>query len=272
MSNVWESFAVRIGDGLLAWTLMLQRDAGLVVLGLISACVLVALRMVTTDRERLRVISDDERRLRELRRIARREGNRERMSHLRNVRRLIARQRASAEWKYLVAAASLLSVVLSWGAARLEYLPVRGGSPVRFVVRVSAASIHDVAHLVPQPGVTVHEGWIQRVESAPVHNSAGNGEFSAEWQLTFDESDAPQALVVRFQDQNVEHPVIVDGVRYALPVCVHPAAIETELLLEPYEPLGLLPSRAAGLPSWALMLSVATAGGYFVMRRLCGNR
>lgn len=270
MINAWDTFAVRVGDSLLSWALMPQRDAGLVVLGLTSACMLVVLRLVTTNRERLGVISGDERRLRDLRRAARREDDCERLSRLRNVRRLVTWQRARAEWKYLVAAACLLTTVLSWGTVRLEYLPVRDGSPVQLVARVSAASVNDVAHLVPQPGVTALNGWIQPVDSPRVHNSAENGEFSAAWRLTFDGSDAPRMLVVCFRDQNLEHPVLADGMRYESPVRVHPAGIETELLLKAYEPLGLLPSRAAGLPSWALVLSVVIAGGYFALRRLCG--
>jgi hypothetical protein len=264
MSQAWQSLVLSGGDALLGWTLRLPRDLTLVVLGLLCAATLAAIRCVTTDREQLRRIIADERRLRELRGAARRAGDREAIRQYRAVRQLVASQRTRQEWKHVAAAALFLAAVMTWGNARLSYLPVRAGERMEFAARFPAASAGQTAHVVPQSGLRSLNGWIQPVAQAAATDSLAG---RATWVLQFEDGVSDAALTIRYRERSIVHPVCIGGATYLAPVHRDATGIETEVRLAPYRPLGRLPSRPLGLPAWALVLTLLTAAGYAALRR-----
>jgi hypothetical protein len=252
------------GDALLGWTLSLPRDLTLVVLGLVCAGALAAMRRATTDSDQLRQITADERRLRELRRAAYSASAPEALERNRAVRRLVAGERARQEWRYVAAALLFLAAVMTWGNVRLSFMPVRIGESVQFIARFPATAADAMAYLAPQPGLVCLNGWIQPVaREASVGGSAG----SATWILQFDGAADLALLTVRFGEHNIEHPVRIDGLTYLAPVRRGSAGIETEVRLAPYRPLAFLPPRLLGLPTWALVLTLICGAGYLSLRR-----
>lgn len=264
MSYLWESLVLSCGDTLLGWSLRLPRDLTVVLLGLICGSAVATIRRATTDREQFQRIMADERRLRELRDTARRSGDGEGLARNRMVRRLVAGQRLRQEWKHVGAAGLFLAAAMTWGNARLACLPVPVGEPVPFTARFPATAADATAYVVPRPGVTSPDGWIQPVRQADAFDGSVG---IATWMLRFEGSVENVVLTVRCGGHSIEHPLRIGGTTWLPPVHRDSAGIETEVGLAPYRPLGLLPPRMLGLPSWALVLTLLSGAVYASLRR-----
>jgi hypothetical protein len=264
MIDAWQPSCVRLGDALLGWALALPRDATVILLGLLLALVLSAVRRATTNPVRLRQIASDERRLRDLIRDARAAGDHEAIARRLRVRRLLAGQRAGAEWIAVCASCIVLCAMAPWCWRRLEYLPLGADEPVQFVARFPSAALGEVVHLVPRQGMSSVGGWVRKV--AADHES-GAPQGKAEWTLRMTADAKPGPITVRMRHQSVEHALLVGGSTYEPPLQRHDGDVETEVMLVPYRPLGLLPRRvASALPGWSLLLTAVTTVGYFALR------
>jgi hypothetical protein len=266
MSDAWQSITITVGDTLFGGLLSLPRDLAVVLLGVLLGVAMLAIRLATTDRARLRQIAADERRLRELIRTARAAGDRQALARIRRTRRLVAGQRASAEWLSIVASLVVLCAIVPWGRRRLEYLPLRGGEPIRFVVRTPASLVGEAVHVVPQEGLADERGWVRSIAAAV---ESGSPVVRAEWSLRADPADTPYVITVRLRNQSVAHSLFVGTSTYETPIQSHDGGIETEALLTPYRVLGFVPPRVLpGLPGWGLVLALVTGGIFFGGRRL----
>jgi hypothetical protein len=159
----------------------------------------------------------------------------------------------------------VLSAIVPWGRQRLEYLPVQAGEVVLFVARFPSSVVGEVAHVVPQQGVTTDDGWVRTVV-AVVESGTPRGQ--AQWALRFTDN-SPRTLTVRIRNRTVEHALVVGASIYEAPILHHEGYIETEVILTPYRPLGLpLACELPGIPGWLLFLALVTGGLYFTMVRL----
>lgn len=243
---------VAIGDLLLGWSLDLPRDGTLLILVLLTCGLLLLARRWLTPQERLQRCQADLRCLRQWRRAARQQKD---VAALRRLDRTAAQVR----WIQLRADLCVLAVVLlplgglaTWGAARLEYLSVPSDRSLELTLQTPASSIGRLAHLVPDPGVTVESSWLARVEPDPAHTARGR----AVWRVRFGPPRAtPLRLTLRHAGESVEHEVRLDGRTYAPPAQSHSAEHLrlTTLDTPPYRFLGIVPGwSTVGLAPWVV--------------------
>ena len=91
---------------------------------------------------------------------------------------------------------------------------MRAGDEVPFVARFPSSVVGEVAHVVPQQGVTAAEGWVRTVVTA-VERGTPRGQ--AEWALHFTENSR-RTLTVRIRNQSVEHTLVVGTPIYEAPI------------------------------------------------------
>jgi len=256
MTDVWNSACIQVGDTLLGWILSYPRDLAVVLLGIMLTCLLLVVRRATIDQAHWRQIAADERRLKELLRGARAAHDYERLGRHRSVRRLVAAQRARAEWVSVVASVLILMAILPWCRRRFEYIPLREGDDVRLIVRLPFTAAGEIAHVVPQSGVSALSGWVRTLEFG---NQAGRAAGTAEWSLHVAGDQVRRLIAIRVRDKTAVHSVVVGGATYEPPVQSQAGGIETEVRLRAYQPFGLLPAQVCpGLPGWALLLTLVT--------------
>ncbi|MEI6211124.1 MAG: hypothetical protein WCR06_05815 [bacterium] len=157
-------------DWLFGWLLFLPRDLTLVGVAILMAAAWVVARKWTTDQEWLHRAVIDRRRLTQLRREARERGDTEAAerhhSVITQIRHLAYRRFAGRAFLAALLPAALLTI---WGSDRLLYVPPRTREPVELRAILPHAAIGQMAHLAPEPGLGVTDGWIQRVvEHRPV--------------------------------------------------------------------------------------------------------
>lgn len=261
--STWQSLAIRIGDQLLGWTLSLPRDLTLLVIACLTVVVLLAIRFFTADRAALTQLSADERRLQELRQQAGEVGDAEALHRQRTVRRLLAARRVRLEWLPAVVGLLPTLLILSWGARRLEYLPLRSRQPFEFTATLPRSAIGGHAHIVPQPDWDAEDGWIRPVEPTP---SEARG--IAVWKLR-PSTRGESTIAVRHPDGSVEHPVDVGLSTYRPPIVEHGPDVSTQVLLTHYRPFGVVPGIAwLGLPAWSFGLLLLAVPMYLAVKRL----
>src|SRR5439155_4867225 len=122
----------------------------------------------------------------------------------------------------------------------LEYLPVKPGEAVEFVVYTPVTAAGEIIHVVPleEECVRSKDGWVRRVaaitDDGPPHGLAS-------WQLTAQGRFEPYAVTFRLKDRSFERELIVGRRIYALPVVDHGDDYVSEWKREPYRWLGLVP-------------------------------
>ncbi len=265
MIEDWKTLCGQLGDAAFGWLLWSQRDFAVVVVSVILALAMLAVRRVLTNQIRIRQIEADERRIRELIHDARTGCERGNLARYCLIRRYVAGQRARTELASSCALLIILSVVLQWGQLRLNNLPVPTGVPVRFVARFPLSAVGEVVHLVPQDGMTAEDGWIRVVyEAANASESSGR----AEWTLRFTALDSRDTrIALRFRQHCLLHTVLLGEPWYAASVQSHAIGTETELLTPQYRPFGIVPSHLQpGIPGWSLLMASVTGGILLVAR------
>lgn len=265
MTSDWPTICMVVCDAAFGWTLSFPRDVSVILIGVVLGLLLYVIRRTTSDPHALRQILDDERRLRDLMRSAKADGDRERLARYRYIRTVVRGRRARAEFPAVCASLLVLSAIIPWGQRRLEYLPVRGSESIEFMARTPPAMIGQVAHLVPQKGMSSDAGWIRLVAS-DVEQGMPVGRVA--WSLQFVPATKPVAIALRLGNFSMDHPVNVNGTHYEELVLHHQGLVTTEVSLPGYRPLGWIPPHLVpGLAGWAVLLMIATAMTFFGLRR-----
>lgn len=237
MLDWWNNLCLAIVDLLLGWSLSLPSDVTLLLVAAISAAILTLLRVPLTNQDRLRRAAADTKRLRQLRREARKAGERKAAARHSATFTQIAMIKLAAEGKPLLAAIVPIAVLATWCALRLEYHPPRADQSLEFVVYTPVSRADKLAHVVPQEGIESSDRWIRRIEPR-VDEGARYGE--ARWKLRVRASDEAHCVVARLADRSLEHNVLVGQPTYLPPVVDHSEDFVTAVRLRPVRLFGVL--------------------------------
>ncbi|MFW6146596.1 MAG: hypothetical protein ACOC7R_04605 [Planctomycetota bacterium] len=257
--DVVNSICLWIADLLLGWLLRLPADAALVVVAVLSALVLTLIRRVATDQDLLKRCRADTRRLKELQREARRRKDPDARRRHRATLQRIHRVKLRAELRPLLLSVVPIGLLAVWCFARLAYEPPRRGEVVDVAVQVPADEARSLLHIVPQAGLRVDNGWVQR--AAPSDDGPG---AVARWSLRAEARPEPYVLTIRHAGATFTKDLIADGRHYAMPLETF-GDVAVRLELAEYTPFGVVPGAGAALPPWLvgyliLVLPLAVVG------------
>jgi hypothetical protein len=260
----WTTACELLGDALLGWLLYLQRDLALLALAALTAGLLLLLRRCASDQQSLSRLQHDNRRLAQCIRDARRRGDRDALRRYRKTRFRVAHMRIAAEARLALISIVPLAGVVSWGAARLQYVPPHAGESLEFVVQTPASAAGELIHLVPNVDIKLKGGWIRELELV---ERAGRPRGRASWSVVPLRPRRPLRLTARLKFQTLEHPVLIGARWYAPPVLSHGGDLESLVRLEVYRPLGGLPGLA-GLAPWMVAYVALVVGLFYGVKRL----
>ncbi len=266
MLDWWNNLCLAIVDLLLGWSLNLPSDVTLLIVAGISAAILTLLRVPLTNQDRLRRAAADTKRLRQLRREARKVGDRKAVERYRATIAQIALIKLASEGRPLLAAIVPIAVLATWCALRLEYHPPRADEPLEFVVCTPVSNADKLAHVVPLEGIESSDRWIRRIEPRV---DAGPQYGEACWQLRVQASDEAYRVVVRLSDRSLEHDILVGQPTYLVPVVNHSEDFVTAVRLRPVRLFGVLPGvRQLCLAPWLVAYLVLTIPFTFLIKRV----
>jgi uncharacterized membrane protein (DUF106 family) len=274
MLELWNTLSLAFFDLLLGWLRALSPDVTVVAVAIGSAVFLALVRRWTTDQDLLGRVARDRRRLRELAREAKARGDREALWRHRAVRAAVGLKALRAEWRPLVVSVVPIAALATWGFARLGHHAPREGEAVEVTVYTPLSAVGDVAHIVPQEGISATPGgWVQEVVAAP-EGAAGNSGGAARWSLQGEAREEPYVLEVR-----------LGGRTYARELAIGPSPpsarrvehegdeVVTEIAMRPVDLWGLAPGiEALYLPPWVVAYLVVVIAAAWVLRRWGGVR
>ncbi len=266
MTALWIDLSIRAGDLLLAWLLILPRDLSLVLLSALTSMVLLVLRRWLTNQQLLKLARQDLRRLRECLRNARAAGDRQALSRYRNTRAKVLRLRFLLELRPVCFSLIPLAMVVTWGNARMNYLPLAENETTTLVLDTPVADAGEVVHLVPTEGVTVTSGWLTKLEETSLD---GKRQAQATWNIHATSSGQGYDLKIRRGKQTVSHHLSVGLTIHSQVARRHGEQVETRIRLQRYVPFGFLPGiEFIAIPAWMVGYIALTAIFYFGLRRL----
>ncbi len=158
--NLW---IVQAADWIFGWILVLPRDLALFSVAILTSASLTLVRKWTTDQDWLHRAAADEARLAQLRRDAKKRGDREAAQRHKDTLTLIKVKSMRFEGKPLLWALLPVALLATWAFSRLAYEPARLGQPVEVRACVPRSDIGKAIHLVPDPGIEVAGGWVRTV-------------------------------------------------------------------------------------------------------------
>jgi hypothetical protein len=267
MLDTWNKLSVEVGDVLLGWLLRLPRDMTLVAVALFTALLMIGVRRLTTNQDRLRRAAEDGRRLKQLCREARREGDKKSLQRYKTTRSLIGLVKLKAEGLPLLVSLVPIALLATWALYRLEYLPVRPNEAVELAVYTPVADAGEVIHVVPLDGVTADGGWVRQVHA--VTEEEGQPYGLATWKLRAERKPEPYTLTFRIKERSFDRELRVGQRTYAPPVVDHGDDYVSEWKREPFHWLGLVPGIAAvGLPAWLIGYVILVVPLTLLLKRL----
>jgi uncharacterized membrane protein (DUF106 family) len=259
-------------DRLLGWLLDWPTDVAIVAVAVATSLVLVVVRRFATDQDLLGRVANDKRWLKQLAADARRRGDDEAARRHRANRSLVTLRSMPRlmRGEALTLVVSLVPIVLvaTWCFYRLEYHPSRVGDVIEVAVSTPLSAVGQVAHAVPQEGLSADSGWVRPV----MEDSVAAGGI-ATWTLRAAGPPAEYRLIFRVGDRSVEHPLIVGQRTYAAPRIDHGDALATEVRLREvklFDRLSGLPHLY--LPAWMVAYLVIAIASTWVLKRCCGIR
>ena len=269
-----------ITDPVLGWMLLLPPSVALIALALLSAVLMLGLRLLVTDQDFLRRCADDKSTLKQLVRRARREkgrrGAREDVSRYVATKNMVAIRGLGAEGKMLLAAIVPIALLGTWAMARLAYLAPAAGEPVTMRLYLPVSADGSLAQVVPREGLNCESGWLRAVvpDKTPegvVHNTV------AEWQLVG--RGGTYEVAMRHGRQTYQHTLQVGSRRYSAPVLFHTDAPNydpavgvpsSEVVMQPVKLFGLVPGLGAFLPPWLVAYVVLIVPIVLGLKRVFG--
>jgi hypothetical protein len=274
MLDLWNRVSLGVFDALLGWALRLPADVTLILVAVLSAAVLTAVRLFTTDQDLLRRAAADKKRLRQLIREAKVRRDRDAVKRHRSVAGMVAVTQFRAEGLPLLVSLLPIAMLATWGFHRLAYHPPRSGEAVEVVAYtpVSAVGAVGVMHVVPQDGVAA-DRWVQPIVEAEYH---GQKTGRAAWRITAPGGSGaaqPLRLTLRYKDHSVDREVRVGQTTYAEPFVQHGDDFQTELKMRPVKLFGVLPGvKWPGgpevLPPWMVGYLLIVVPFVFVLKRV----
>jgi uncharacterized membrane protein (DUF106 family) len=255
-------------DPILGWLLYLPTDGVIIVIALLSAGALTALRVLTTNQDRLRRCQRDKRRLRELQREARRRGDREARDRYRATNARIGGLQLRAEAKPLLAAIVPILLLATWCLARLGFHPLQAGEAFDVAAYFPLSSTGQLVHIVPREGLLAEDGWIREIAVDPI----GEGNGLATWRLRFTSKTGTTPLMLRLGPTTYEVPVTHGGRIYEPPRIFHDDRLLcSEVKLQPVRFLGLVPGvPAILLPPWLVAYVLLVIPASVLLKRALG--
>jgi uncharacterized membrane protein (DUF106 family) len=256
-------FILGVMDPVLGWLLVLPRDAAIVLVAVSTALVLVLARKLSTDQDLLRRCAADRKRLRELRRAARRAGDRAALARLGVTQGQVAIQAFAQEWKPMLLSLVPIALLAAWCWQRLEYLPPKAGEPVSFTAAFPISAAGQVAHLVPAEGLQAPQGWIRALTV-----DTNTATARATWTLTG--TRGPHSVTLRCDHHTFTHPLLLGEREYQVRLLAHdPQGIRTAFLLQPARLFGIVPGLPAlGLAPWLVAYLLVALAAYPGAKRL----
>jgi len=238
MNNGFELHVLQAADRLFGWLLYLPADVRLLLLAGITCLVVLSLRRVMTDQDRLARCYRDKQRLSAKIRENRRAGNKEEVARLQALKNRIGLIQLRQEWRPLAVAILPILAIAYWASSRLHYRPLKAHEPFNFRVHLSPAASGTLIHLVPVG--TCLDGWIKEIPDGGV----------VHWTLRLGSGQHP--LTIRYKENTFVHPVLIGMRRYAAPRLSHePPVVASEVGLEVYRPFGVI-GGFVGLPPWLI--------------------
>jgi len=216
MLQAFNDFVLSIADPLLGWMLMLPADLALFIVAAGTGAVLTFVRLFTTDQEMLGRIAADKKRLKELKREAKKRGDKDSARRHAAVFAQLGPKAMKYEGKPLLVAIPVIAVLGVWAFTRLGYRPPEPGEPVELRAHFSPIAIGSFAHVVPAEGLSAPDGWVQAIEEAKAADGAPEG--VARWKIVAAGAPEPYLLEVRQGGHTHAKELLVDGRHYSPPL------------------------------------------------------
>ena len=233
-------------DRLLGWLLHFSSDVQIVVVALLSAIILTAVRFLTTNQDLLRRCREDKQKQKLRLRSAQSRADKSATKRHRTTLGTIAMKQLRQEFRPLLASLIPIILLATWALSRLEFHALKPGEAAEFSAYFPLSAIGKIAHLTPQDGVTVQNGWIQEIAAV---TDQGPAHGIATWRVTAERSTE---LQLRFDKRTYTHPIRVGDSRYEPPVESHGnQVLATEVKLRPVRLLDVVPGfPALHFPAW----------------------
>ncbi|QDU94827.1 hypothetical protein [Lignipirellula cremea] len=264
MEPLWNA-AVRLGDLLLGWTLLLCPEAGLIAAALLSAIAAAGIRWAATPQNWLHRAADDRRSLRRQVREAKRQGDSDRLLRLRKSLGQIAWRRAAVEGAPTLLLLPVLGTLAIWASARTAFEPIQAEQETTVTLHSPLAYELQLAHLQPDDAFTA-DGWIRQLRYAPDSLPPA---CSAQWQVRW--RHPTDALHFRYPGGQLDHPLPQTAGLYPAPRLVHADGWESQLDLAPMRFFHIVPaawSRFAWAPPWLIVYILISLTATAALRRL----
>ena len=264
--SLWRTVSHATGDAALGWLMTFPRDVTLFGLSVLTTGLLILLRKWASDQPALACLQRDNRRLAERIRDARQDGARESLARYRKTRARVTRMRMLVEARLGLLSFIPVALLLSWGAARLPYLPLLGNESFEFVVTTPVSAVGEIIHLVPNTDITAAEGWIREVG---IREQDSRPRGWASWRLHARRARADSLLTVRLNSRSIEHPVLIGNPRSGPSLISHGGDLISQVRHRPYKPLGYVPGLF-GLAPWLVGYMVTVVALFYGAKSVLG--
>ena len=227
-------------DLLLGWLLRFPSDVQLIVVAILSATILTAVRFWTSDQDLLRRCRADKARLQALVREAKLRRDKDAISRHRATLGAIAMKQLRQEARPLLASLLPIALLATWALSRLEFHPLKTAEPVEFAAYFPISAVGKIAHIVPTDDLSAETGWIQEITAV---TTDGPAHGIATWRLTHTPGPEQRQLSVRFDGNTFTHPYRAGSRTYEAPVQTQgDSLLATELKLRPVKLFGIVPA------------------------------
>jgi len=252
-----QQLAITLGDLLFGWTLTWGADIGLLIVSVLSAMLLIAIRYFSTPRDLLLRIRVDHRVLRRRIREAKKLGDTSRAKRMISIRQRMSLRGLKWELPSLLLALPIIGGLACWAGERLAYHPLRAGDELSLQFQAATSAESELVHIRPQHGMVTQ----QPIVELKIHEVASTKSASGSWQIQLGKSyeELPSEVVFVFRGQEFVHPMTSLQTQ-------HEGVITTSSL-QPVCFFGLMPSNWF-LPPWMLAYLAITLPLAIVLRKL----
>jgi len=305
MMEAFNNLVLLITDPIFGWMLLLPRPVAIVLVAVGTALILTLLRKWATDQDLLqrckldkqtlkqrikaarkehdhaaerRAIADAQDALerhgleltdqerQQLQRIARRSGLGRVVQRLKGVRARVSAKPIRQEGLPLLLAIVPIALLAVWCFMRLAYHPPEAGEPVEVVAHFPLAEQGQLAHLLPQEGLSVEDGWIEEIALAKL---GGIQYGEARWSVSAEAREEPYELVIRTPTGDYQHQLLVGELTYSAPLVILDDRGERAIELRMREAtLAGIPGFGAWFPPWLIAYLLVTIPVVPVLRRV----
>jgi uncharacterized membrane protein (DUF106 family) len=265
--------ALKVGDMLLGWLLLLPTDLALVLVAVGTGAILAVVRLFTTNQDLLNRCSQDKQRLKQLIREARQRKGKEAIRRYRASRGAIAMKTMKAEGWPLVAAIVPVAIIATWCFQRLALVPPPAGETIPVIAYFPVSAAGQVVHVVPQDGLSADDGWVREIE-AVADPAAGPPHAMATWHLRAESRAEPYVLEFRYKKGTYTKDLLVGQRTYSPPVESYgdeSSMTCVEIRLPPVKLFGVVPGvDRLGLPPWLVAYFLIAIPSVSALKRATG--